>query len=83
MEAKAEWLDGDEAESRQKERKTSVGQAWFQNGSKVKVEHRAIHNSDARATSAVVILSFWLQKCATYLPIHLLHNYILKKIYKY
>jgi len=67
---------GDEAESRQKERKTSVRQAWFQSGSKVKVEHRAIHRSTARATSTIVILSFLLQKCATSLPIHLLHNYV-------
>ena len=76
MEASAELLDGDEAESRQKERKTSVRQAWFQNGRKVKVEHRAIQRSDARSTSTIVILSFWLQKCATFLPIHLLYNNI-------
>ena len=38
----------------------------------MKVEHR----SDSRATSTIVILLFRLQKCATFLPIQLLHNYI-------
>jgi hypothetical protein len=51
---------GDEAERRQKYRKTSVRQAWFQNGSKVIAEDRAIQRSDAPANSTIVLLSFWL-----------------------